>query len=92
MPDCDRGALLVLGADVPRLRPGEGAVDRNGADWLPEHDSHGQLAFTVTEYWRLTGDRALAAELWPAVWIPGCFLLQHTPSTFGEAILARPVP
>ncbi|TMA25363.1 MAG: hypothetical protein E6J87_22880 [Deltaproteobacteria bacterium] len=43
------------------------AVDRNGADWLPEHDSHGQLAFTVAEYWRLTGDRALAAELWPAV-------------------------
>jgi|SRR5262245_35319045 len=33
-----------------------------------------------------------SAELWPAVWIPGCFLLQHTPSTFGEAIYARPAP
>jgi hypothetical protein len=43
------------------------AVDRNGADWLPEHDSHGQLAFTVAEYWRTTGDRDFAAELWPAV-------------------------
>ncbi|HKA16355.1 MAG TPA: discoidin domain-containing protein [Myxococcota bacterium] len=43
------------------------AVDRNGADWLPEHDSHGQLAFTVAEYWRMTGDSGLAAELWPNV-------------------------
>jgi hypothetical protein len=43
------------------------AVDHNGPDWLPEHDSHGQLAFTVAEYWRITGDRDLAAELWPAV-------------------------
>jgi hypothetical protein len=43
------------------------AVDRNGADWLPEHDSHGQLAFTVVEHFRLTGDLALARELWPAV-------------------------
>jgi hypothetical protein len=43
------------------------AVDRGGADWLPEHDSHGQLAFTAAEHFRLTGDRALAAELWPAV-------------------------
>jgi hypothetical protein len=43
------------------------AVDHNGADWLPEHDSHGQLAFTVAEYWRFTGDQALVAELWPAV-------------------------
>lgn len=30
-----------------------------------------------------------SAELWPAVWIPGCFLVHHTPSTFGEAA-ARP--
>jgi len=33
-----------------------------------------------------------SAELWPAVWIPGCFLLRHTPSTFGEALYARPAP
>jgi tetratricopeptide (TPR) repeat protein len=42
------------------------AVDASGADWLPEHDSHGQLAFTLAEHFRLTGDRELAAELWPA--------------------------
>jgi hypothetical protein len=41
-------------------------VDRNGPDWLPEHDSHGQLVFTLAEYFRFTGDRAFAAELWPA--------------------------
>jgi AraC-like DNA-binding protein len=33
-----------------------------------------------------------SAELWPAVWIPGCFLLSHAPSTFGEAAYSRPVP
>jgi AraC-like DNA-binding protein len=27
-----------------------------------------------------------SAELWPAVWIPGCFLVRHAPSTFGEAM------
>jgi AraC-like DNA-binding protein len=27
-----------------------------------------------------------SAELWPAVWIPGCFLARYTPSTFGEAM------
>jgi AraC-like DNA-binding protein len=34
-----------------------------------------------------------SAELWPAVWIPGCFLARHaSPSTFGEALYARPAP
>ena len=42
------------------------AVDRNGPDWLPEHDSHGQLVFTLAEYFRFTGDRAFTAALWPA--------------------------
>jgi hypothetical protein len=41
-------------------------VDRNGPDWLPEHDSHGQLVFTLAEYFRFTGDRAFTAALWPA--------------------------
>jgi AraC-like DNA-binding protein len=27
-----------------------------------------------------------SAALWPAVWIPGCFLARHTPSTFGQAM------
>jgi AraC-like DNA-binding protein len=30
-----------------------------------------------------------SAELWPAVWIPGCFLQHYTPSTFGEAATIR---
>lgn len=42
-------------------------VDRNGADWLVEHDSHGQLVFAVAECFRFTRDQAFLAELWPAV-------------------------
>ena len=41
-------------------------VDQSGPDWLPEHDSHGQLVFAVAEYSRFTGDLGLARELWPA--------------------------
>jgi AraC-like DNA-binding protein len=33
-----------------------------------------------------------SADLWQAVWIPGCFLLPHAPSTFGEAMFSRPGP
>ena len=43
-----------------------GVVDRSGIDWLPEHDSHSQLIFTLAEYFRLTGDREVAAHQWPA--------------------------
>lgn len=42
-------------------------VDRSGPDWLPEHDSHGELIFTVMECFRFTKDRAFLAEMWPAV-------------------------
>ena len=42
-------------------------VGRLGADWTPEHDSHGQLAFLVAEIFRTTGDRAFLAEMWPHV-------------------------
>lgn len=42
-------------------------VDKDGADWLPEHDSHGQLIFAVADYYRFTGDRRLVEDLWPAV-------------------------
>ncbi len=42
-------------------------VDRTGPDWLPEHDSHGQLVFLVADYFRFTRDRAFLAEMWPAV-------------------------
>ncbi len=42
-------------------------VDANGPDWLAEHDSHGELIFTVMECFRFTRDRAFLAEMWPAV-------------------------
>jgi hypothetical protein len=41
-------------------------VDGRGPDPLPEHDSHGQLVYAMLEHFRLSGDRALLAELWPA--------------------------
>jgi hypothetical protein len=43
------------------------SVDREGPDWLPEHDSHGELVFLVAEHFRFTRDRALLDEFWPAV-------------------------
>jgi hypothetical protein len=41
-------------------------VDRGGPDWLPEHDSHGELIFVVMECFRFTRDRAFLEALWPA--------------------------
>lgn len=43
------------------------AVDRDGPDWLVEHDSHGQLIYAVMEDFRFTRDRAFLDEMWPAV-------------------------
>jgi hypothetical protein len=42
-------------------------VDRRGPDWLPEHDSHGELVYAVMECFRFTRDRGFLAEMWPAV-------------------------
>lgn len=42
-------------------------VDHRGADPVPEHDSHGELIYLITEYYRYTGDRAFADSLWPHV-------------------------
>lgn len=42
-------------------------VDARGADAVPENDSHGQLLFLVAETVRYTGDRGLAARMWPRV-------------------------
>ncbi len=42
-------------------------VDRNGPDWLVEHDSHGQLVYGVRECFRFTGDLAFLREMWPHV-------------------------
>lgn len=43
------------------------AVDLNGIDRVPEHDSHGQLAWGVVEAYRLTGDVEFLREMWPHV-------------------------
>ena len=42
-------------------------VDRTGPDWLVEHDSHGQLIYSVMESFRFTGDRKFLEEMWPYV-------------------------
>ena len=42
-------------------------VDDRGSDPVPENDSHGQLIFTVAEYWRYTGDDDFLARMWPHV-------------------------
>ena len=73
-------ALLRLGrADVVRdylewfapLQFADGRIpccaDRRGPDPVPELDSNGEFIFLTAEYLRLTGDRDLAARLWPPV-------------------------
>lgn len=39
-------------------------VDRQGADPLVEHDSHGQLLSLAADYWRYSGDDAFIAQHW----------------------------
>lgn len=39
-------------------------VDREGVDWLVEHDSHGQLIALIGDYHAFTGDDALVEECW----------------------------
>ncbi|HEX6006189.1 MAG TPA: discoidin domain-containing protein [Burkholderiales bacterium] len=42
-------------------------VDRNGADWLVEHDSHGQLIGVIADCYRFTADARFLEESWPFV-------------------------
>ncbi|MDS4071080.1 MAG: discoidin domain-containing protein [Candidatus Competibacter sp.] len=42
-------------------------VDGRGADPTPEHDSHGELIYTVMEYYRYTRDVGFLREMWPYV-------------------------
>lgn len=42
-------------------------VDRDGPDWLVEHDSHGELIALIADYYRFTGDYPLLETLWPHV-------------------------
>ena len=39
-------------------------VDREGTDWLVEHDSHGELLALIADYHRFTGDDAFLEECW----------------------------
>ena len=39
-------------------------VDREGVDWLVEHDSHGELLALIADYYRFTGDRELLERSW----------------------------
>ncbi len=42
-------------------------VDRDGVDWLVEHDSHGQLIALIMDDHHFTRDTAFLTEMWPAV-------------------------
>ncbi len=42
-------------------------VDDRGADWLVEHDSHGELLVLMADYYRFTSDQAFLAESWPRI-------------------------
>jgi hypothetical protein len=39
-------------------------VDREGTDWLVEHDSHGELLALIADYYRFTADDAFLTESW----------------------------
>jgi hypothetical protein len=39
-------------------------VDREGVDWLVEHDSHGELLALMGDYYRFTGDKNFLEESW----------------------------
>jgi hypothetical protein len=42
-------------------------VDRRGADPVPEHDSNGELIYTINEFYRFTRDVGFLSEMWPVV-------------------------
>ena len=50
-------------------------VDRDGIDWLVEHDSHGQLLWGVREVMRAGGDRAFLESMRQPVILAAQYLL-----------------
>src|SRR6185437_3617761 len=42
-------------------------VDHNGADWLVEHDSHGELIVAIADCYRFTADARFLEESWTFV-------------------------
>ena len=73
-------------------------VDREGIDWLVEHDSHGQLIALIADYHRFTADADFVVKSWSFVdKAVGCIesLLDATGlmpiSVSHEGYLAQPV-
>ncbi len=73
-------------------------VDREGIDWLVEHDSHGQLIALIADYHRFTSDGPFLEESWAFIdKAVGCIerLLDSTGllpiSVSHEGYLAQPV-
>jgi hypothetical protein len=60
-------------------------VDTRGADPVAENDSHGEFIYLVAEYTRLTGDVALANEVWPHVEKAANYIDTIRKQTRGEA-------
>ena len=50
-------------------------VDRDGVDWLVEHDSHGQFLWGIREVFRTGDDRSFLEELWPHAKIAADYLI-----------------
>lgn len=51
-------------------------VDRDGVDWLVEHDSHGQFLWGIREVFRGSGDRRFLNQLMPHVQLAADYLLR----------------
>lgn len=69
-------------------------VDREGVDWLVEHDSHGQWMHVVAEYLLFSGDRSLVEALLPSVIRAGQFIMalrasRYTADYDAPALVAR---
>jgi len=65
-------------------------VDRDGIDWIVEHDSHGQFIWGVCEVFRGDPDRAFLKQLWPHVRKAANYMAQlrkrHMPEAFTESM------
>ena len=62
-------------------------VDGSGADWLVEHDSHGQLIYSVAESYRFTNDIDFLRDLWPQVKRAADFIVKLRAERMTDACL-----
>ncbi len=51
-------------------------VDRDGVDWLVEHDSHGQLIWAIREVYRNDGDLVFLKSMWLTISRAADFLIK----------------